>query len=662
MSLPADRSLLPLDQDREASPAWGARLHVARQRLDASLAGRLPAAFVLSAWAVLTISGILYVAHFGLTSPYADEWRWTAQVVGAAPVDLAWLCQAQNGHRIPLFKLVYLTVLRAGGYDFRGGAVLSVLLLATASLAALLVARRLRGHWEWTDVVLPAVLLNWSQALNLVWGFQLFYVLPTALVLGFLLIVCVCRPRLPLGAGLGLALIVWCLPGCGGPGICCLPPLALWLALAAADRCTAGQSSRHTPCAVDGARSVPTTMTDPTWQRAVGGLVCAAALFSLVSLPWYFSGALGAGSWEPSTPPLDLRRAAVSAVQVLSMSMGRLAEDLWPVSGAAVVACSAFVGLRLTSIAWRDRPERIRALGLAAVLVALGMLAVGIGATRWHFGYGYCFARRYTTLSAPLLVALYLAAVRYGRLPSRPSTQFALAMTVLVVLVTYQRNGWNQAADLATLVHRLERNALDGLPPAALAVRCSADAQCRVARLTTCLELLRDAEIGPYRHASTAPVDSVDGDAAQDTSSTLVLPIGPCRQPTPAGHAPLDSGVWHHQPIPEGERLFGIDLRLRRQRRDPAPPTLDWRVVAVDSAGQRAELCSGTIEPRSEPDPIFARLRFSPLTPPPGARLELGLRSASSRPARLPLFVSADTAAPSPQGFAFFRPAPQTSP
>lgn len=443
---------------------------------------RLAAGFVLSAWAVLAVSGLLYVGHFGLTSPYADEWRWTERVVGAKPVDATWLCQAENGHRVPLFKLVYLGVMRAGGYDFRSAAVLSVLLLAAASLGLLLAARRMRGYWAWTDVVLPALLLHWSQAINLVWGFQLFYVLSTALVLFFLVMVCYCGPRLPLPAGIVLAIILWCLPGCGGPGICCLPPLALWLAAAAVARCASGTAQ----------------------QRFVGGLVCAAAVLSLASLPFYFSSALGGGSADSSIPPLHAWRATVSAVQVLAMGMGRLAEDLWPFSGAAVVVCAVFVGWRLMLVAWGDRPERMRALGLVAIMAAVILLAGGVGASRWHFGYDYCLTRRYITLSVPLLVALYLVAVRYGRLTLRPSAQLAAAVIVLVLLATYQRNGWRHAADLADRVDRLESQAAQGQPPATTAACCATDSHCERARLQECLELLRTAGIGPYRDVARA--------------------------------------------------------------------------------------------------------------------------------------------------------------
>jgi hypothetical protein len=629
----------------------------------------VPAVFVLSAWAALTIAGVLYVSHFGLTSPYADEWRWTEQLVGAAPVDVAWLCQAENGHRVPLYKLVYLAVLRAGGYDYRSTALASVLLLSAASLAVLLAARRLRGRWDWTDVVLPALLLNWSQAINLVWGFQLFYVLPISLVLFFLATVCFWGRRLPLVASIALALIVCCLPGCGGPGICCLPPLAFGLALTAAGRCTTG----------------------PTWQRAVSGLVCLAAAASLASVPLYFSSALGGASAASSAPPLDLRRAAVSTVQVLSMSMGRLAEDLWPVSGAAVVACATFVALRLALIAWRGRvavilsaaknlarrhvgmlrcaqddsrcthdhsyadhqaqldSERLRALGLLTVIAAIVMLAAGIGATRWHFGYDYCFARRYITLSAPLLAALYLTVVRYGRISLRPWVRCVVVVFVLVVLATYQRNGWSHAADLSALVQRLERNAQEGLPPATVAVRCWADAQCEPPRLTACLALLHRARIGPYRNAM--PTD----DAGAQATPVAVVPIGPAGARVAAGHRPLLADTWLRLPIPGDGSLVGIDLRLRRGLRDAAAPTLHWQIAAVDSAGQRTELRCGTADPRMEADPVFVRLRFSPVDLPPGAQFELGLRNASSRSGRLPLFVAADVPLPSPQGFAFFR-------
>jgi hypothetical protein len=248
-------------------------------------------------------------------------------------------------------------------------------------------------------------------------------------------------------------------------------------------------------------------------------------------------------------------------------------------------------------------------------------------------------------------VALYLAAVRYAWLPQRPSTQLALAVVVLAILATYQRNGWRHAADLSSLTERLERNAREGLPPAALAVRCSADAQCEPATLATLLTLLEDAQLGPYRDAPSR------GEIASQ-----VVPIGPAAAPRCTGHVMLPSDDWLRLPLPGGQALVGIDLRLRRHVREAALPGLAWQIAAVEANGRRRQLCDGIVEPGTGPDPLFACLRFPPLARPPGESFELALRvggsgrSDRSLPsAQLPLFVGPEGAAPSVQAFAFFR-------
>ena len=222
---------------------------------------------VAAVWALMTVSAFWLVARCALTSPIADELRYVDVITGAEPLTWQWLFQVENQHCAPVFKLAYLGLGRATGFDFRAGAFANVALLAALALAMIVAAARVRGRASALDVVFPILLLHWGHSGNLIWGFQLFYVLPTVLAGIALLVVATSGPRLSLSAAL---LVAGCLLAAGlsgGPGVFYVPPLAAWLGYAGL-RCWRESTVADTlrvPLPADGTRRVPATF----WRAGV---------------------------------------------------------------------------------------------------------------------------------------------------------------------------------------------------------------------------------------------------------------------------------------------------------------------------------------------------------------------------------------------------------
>ena len=186
---------------------------------------RRTAWFVAAVWAAMTASTLAYVYRHGLTSPWADEMRWVPVIAGRAP-GAKWVFKIENQHCLPLVKLVYMGLGRATGFDFRAAALLNAILLAAAAGAMILAVARTRSRASALDVLIPVVLLHWGHYLNLIWGFQLCYVLATAL--GCLLLLLVSLNGLQLSvARAGLASVCTIAAAlCGGPGVFYLRAMA----------------------------------------------------------------------------------------------------------------------------------------------------------------------------------------------------------------------------------------------------------------------------------------------------------------------------------------------------------------------------------------------------------------------------------------------------
>ena len=96
-------------------------------------------------WAIMVLAGLWFVAAYGFTMPYGDEWVWLPVVAGQEPVSVSWLWSMHNEHRMVLPRLIYMGLGMATDFDFRAGCFFNIVALGGLSLAMMLAARTIRA-------------------------------------------------------------------------------------------------------------------------------------------------------------------------------------------------------------------------------------------------------------------------------------------------------------------------------------------------------------------------------------------------------------------------------------------------------------------------------------------------------------------------------------
>lgn len=374
-------------------------------------------------WAVTLASILGAIARDGRNIPFEEDWLMVGPMTGHESDLPTWLWSQNSEHRLPLPRLVNLALLRATD-DFRWTMVFDTLAVGAVAAAMILLARRLRGgRTSLADAFFPLLLLHLGNWDNLVWAWQIQFVLPTVLACVLLLAI-VARPTPPAGwrAGLG-ALALIGLPLSGANGLVFAPTLAAWLAYAALGR-------RRDPA---------------TARRAGEWLPAAAAALAVVLCVAYFVG-YEASPWNQPSPGLGATLATTG--KFLALGLGPAAAKGWIPCGAVAVALF-LVALGLLVTAYRrDRDERLRILGLLAFFAAAAVLALAIGWGR--AGRAAATGRmptRYVLLAAPGLCAVYFTALLYARGWARRAVPAALAagFALLFPLNTwmgFERRDW----------------------------------------------------------------------------------------------------------------------------------------------------------------------------------------------------------------------------
>ena len=451
-------------------------------------AGALPAtALVWLVWAVAVASILVSIARNGRNIPFEEDWLMVAPMTGHEPDVPRWLWSQNSEHRLPLPRLVNLALLRATG-DFRATMVFDTLALAAVAAAMILVARSLRnGRTSLTDAFFPLLLLQLGNWDNLVWGWQIQFVLPTVLACVVLLII-VARPGLPtrLSAAAGAVAIVG-LPLSGANGLVFTPTLAAWLAYTSWMRRRGPAKDRR-----------PGDWL-PAGAAALAAVLCAVYFIGYQASPW-------------NQPSPGLGATLETSGKFLALSLGPVAAKRWLLFG--VVAALVFLtslGLLLGAIrSPARRDERLRIAGLLAFFAAVAVLTLAVGWGR--AGRAAATGRmptRYVLLAAPGLCAAYFTVLVYGCARWRGVMQGVIAALLLLLFPFNTRAGLQRRAWFQAGFADFERDLAAGTPAPRLARDHHAfllhwDEPLMVASLRQ----LHEAGIGPFREWRADPASS----------------------------------------------------------------------------------------------------------------------------------------------------------
>jgi hypothetical protein len=446
---------------------------------------------VLAVWAGMLSVVLGCIAIYGRNLPLSEDWNMVPALTGHQPDSLEWLWEQNNEHRLPFQKAIYLILLKASGGDFRIGMIANTLILGGLSLAMILTARHLRGRTQLADAFFPLALLHLGHSNNLLIGWQIQFVVSTALICGWLLIIV--RECWPLSPNITViaGLILVLLPISGANGLLFTPFAVLWLAagvlLYQRDTC-------------------------PRWIVPFQG-ACMSTSVALAGL--YFVGYVP--FFTPPNPGFGA--TMVTGVRFVGMGIGpigagnasaQLIPGLLPKLITGGLFCGATLLLLASSVIPLRRglcdirtPEGSRFFGFLTFIAATAVLAVAVAWGRAGWVPEFSMPDRYVLLSVPALCAAYFAWLLYGPKGTGDRIAKAFAIAALLALPFNVREGLAGLDWYVTGMQAFEQDLADGLSWQEIGDKnepflAHGDGPILVERM----RMLHDAKIGPLGRAT----------------------------------------------------------------------------------------------------------------------------------------------------------------
>ena len=403
--------------------------------------------FVWSVWFVMMLIALACIAKYGQNIPLAEDWLLVAPLTGNEPDLLGWLWAQNNEHRVPLPRLMLLALLKVSNGDFRVGMVFNAMTLGGLAIAMMQVARQLRGRTDLADAFFPVALLHIGNWENLVWSWQLSFVVPTALISGVLLTI-VSQPTLATpGAAIftGIALVL--LPLCGGIGLLFVPFLALWLSY----------------CGFLHLKVVKNS----SGQRSLGGFLIGSAAIALCLVGLYFVG-YQRPYWNPPSPGVGA--TLKTAAMFLALGFGPVAARSWKLS--ILVAFAVLVpslGVAVKGVLRHQGLERHRALGVLLFFSSLIVFALAMGWGRSGLVPTVGMPIRYVLLAVPTFCMAFFVWELYGSRQFRIVLQRGLLLGMCLLIPFNTMMGFQWRSWYLSGMQAVEQDLLAGSSPTLLA-------------------------------------------------------------------------------------------------------------------------------------------------------------------------------------------------
>jgi hypothetical protein len=510
--------------------------------------------FVWGGWALITVLTVIFVVLYGPNLPIWDDLDVVEVIAARRPLTITWLWSLHNEHRVPLPRLILLALYRLSGNDFRAGMFFNVAVLAIVAAAAIAVAAGRRGGSRTYDLLLPIILMNPSNATNLLWSWQVQLVLSSVLA-GALILLIVVRDAWPgplraMAAGACLVSLTMC----GANGVALVPALDCWLLAA---------SWAHWTSA--GPRA---------WRAAIVPLASAIPAIALTVL--YFSGYHGS-SQHPTS--LSLESALRTSLQFVSLMFGTEARAFWPMAGLAALTLVASSILIVAHVVVRNTAGgRARAFGLLCAFGAFTSLALGIGWGRAGSGEQSGLESRYVTLIAPMWLAVIFTWDRFTSPVIQRVALTSLLSTVLALLWPITREAIESGQSRARMADAVMLDIRAGTPVYRLVKHHTPFLHPSQDVLAEYLKLLRTAHIGAFGAIKADPVFRAE------VLSKIPNDVRQVRWENGAGRV---TGVdpFLHYVLPRAATVAGIRLKYSHASTAGGPP--HFRIWWTSIAGQQ---------------------------------------------------------------------------
>ena len=341
--------------------------------------------------------------------------------------------------------------------------------------AADCVARRVRGYTAVSDAFFPALLLHTGHAENMLWAWQMTFVLSAALSFVYLAIVVRNESLLNAKSAVASGAVLLLLPLTGATGLLVALPALLWGGLVGA---VALRDDMH---------------------RKVGLTLLGFSVAATVLVLGYFSGYERSGEGSGETRLLIL---AWATMECLNLSFGPGLKNL-PIVGmvlsAAAFIGSIFVCLRRLRYA-RSIIGKQEAAGLL-VFIGTGLLyaaALAVGRAELVNGKYGGWPHRYALLMAPFLCAAYFAFEKFVHGMWSHRAQYTLLGAVIFTLPLNIVHGTAWVKWYNTRIEAASAEFSSGAPISDVSRRSSTNLAFDAPDLERLIPMLRDASMGPF--------------------------------------------------------------------------------------------------------------------------------------------------------------------
>lgn len=370
---------------------------------------------------LLALAALGFILRFSVNQPVVDEWDLTHVLLGGMSLG-EWSFTRLNEHLFIPANAAFFLLHAVSGLDFRVGMLANLAAHLLASLLLIGAARTIRGGPSAADLLLPAALLHWGHAYNLLMSFQLAFGLFLLAAAAMLRIIAAAAPgregRTATHAAIALLLLMLN----GGMGVAFVPVLSIWIGA------LAWRSGRRLP-----------------WL--------------LLALAWAYCAIALLGAAHTAARPGDTisaTRFAWCVVQYLGMGTGLWYDGPhWPRNGLLIAAGYAVLCVVL---AWRclRQTDGGRTAGLLCFLLGHAAVAAGIALSR-----GGGIAERYVSLSCIGVAAAYLAVLT---LQPRPWLRWPALAAAALLVVANIGPGQHYGHDLRGTHRSFEADLRGGMP------------------------------------------------------------------------------------------------------------------------------------------------------------------------------------------------------